>query len=173
MFSRILILEKLRLMSALFIVWAGLGPYAIAVAADKVKETPAQMLYVTEGTFEEVKENVDLAITGQGLVVNSIATVGDMLESTGKDLGATRQVYVHGDVFEFCSATLSREMLEADQFNLVYCPYTIQVFEIPEQPGRVFVGYRRPDITGNEASRTALQKVEALLETIVNEALSW
>jgi len=160
-------------MIALVFVWAGPGPYAVAVAADKVKETPVQMLYVTEGAFEEVKENIDLAITDQGLVINNIATVGDMLESTGKDLGATRQVYVHGDVFEFCSATLSREMLEADQFNLVYCPYTIQVFEVPEQPGRIYVGYRRPDVTGSEASRMALQKVEALLDTIVNEALSW
>ena len=173
MFSRKLTLQKLGLMIALVFVSTGPGPYAVAVAADKVKETPAQMLYVTEGAFEEVKENIDLAITDQGLVINSIATVGDMLESTGKDLGATRQVYVHGDIFEFCSATLSREMLEADQFNLVYCPYTIQVFEIPEQPGRIFVGYRRPDITGSEASRAALQKVEALLDTIVNEALSW
>ena len=73
MFRRKLTLKKLSLMMALVIVWAGPGPFAVAVAADKVKETPAQMLYVTEGTFEEVKENVDLAITGQGLVINSIA----------------------------------------------------------------------------------------------------
>ena len=162
-----------NLIGSLIILWAGLAAAFAAVAADKVKETPDQILYVTEGTFDDVKENVDLAITGQGLVVNNIATVGEMLETTGRDLGATRQVYVHGDVFEFCSATLSREMLEADQFNLVFCPYTIQVFEIPEQPGRIFVGYRRPAISGNEASRAALQKVEALLETIVGDALAW
>ena len=150
-----------------------MGQFTQAIAADKVKETKDQVLFVTEGTFEEVRENVELAITGQGLVINTIATVGDMLEKTGKDLGATRQVYVHGDVFEFCSAALSREMLEADPHNLAFCPYTIQVFQIPEQPDRVFVGYRRPPIIGSDQSRAALEKVDALLAKIVDEALAW
>lgn len=156
-----------------FIVVLSMVWCAQSIAADKIKETEDQVLFVTEGDFEEVKENVELAITGQGLVINNIATVGDMLEKTGKDLGATRQVYIHGDVFEFCSATLSREMLEADQNNLAFCPYTIQVFQIPEQPEQVFVGYRRPPIVGDDGSRTALRKVDALLAKIVDEALTW
>lgn len=143
------------------------------LAAEKIKETAWQILYVTDGKYKEVRENLELAITDQGLVVNNVSTVGAMLQTTGKDLGFTRVVYVSGDVLEFCSATLSREMMEADQTNLVFCPYTIQVYEIPEQPGKVFVGYRRPPIVGNDASKESLKKVEALLAKIVDDALAW
>ncbi len=144
-----------------------------AFAADKIQDTPHQVLYVTEGTFEEVKSNVELAITDQGLVINNVSTVGDMLQRTGKDLGATRQVYVQGDVLEFCSASLSREMMEADTTNIVFCPYTVQVYATPEEPGKVFVGYRRLPIVGNDASKAAMEKVNALLAKILSEALSW
>jgi uncharacterized protein (DUF302 family) len=142
-------------------------------AAEKVHETPHLVLYVTDGTFTEVKSNVELAITDQGLVVNNVSTVGNMLERTGKDLGATRKLYTQGDVLEFCSAGLSREMMEADQTNIVFCPYTIQVYAIPEQPGKVYVGYRRVPVTGSDASKAAIEKVNALLAKIVAEALSW
>ena len=144
-----------------------------AFAADQVLDTPHQALYVTEGTFAEVKNNVELAITDQGLVINNVSTVGSMLARTGKDLGATRQVYLHGDVLEFCSAGLSRAMMEADQANIAFCPYTVQVYEIPEQPGKIFVGYRRLPIMGDDVTKAALEKVNALLAKIVSEALSW
>ncbi len=151
----------------------GVALSAGAFAAEKIHDTPNQVLYVTDGTFAEVKSNLELAITDQGLVINNVATVGEMLERTGKDLGATRQVYVHGDVFEFCSAALSREMMEGDHSNIVYCPYTVHVYAIPEQPGKVFVGYRPIPVTGNAASKAAFAKVNALLARIVSEALSW
>jgi uncharacterized protein (DUF302 family) len=160
-------------MNKFYALLPGLALSITVFAADKVQDTPHQVLYVTDGKFAEVKSNVELAITDQGLVINNIATVGDMLERTGKDLGATRQVYTQGDVLEFCSAGLSREMAEADQTNIAFCPYTIQVYAIPEQPGKVFVGYRRVPMIGNDASKAALEKINVLLEKIVSEALSW
>ncbi len=144
-----------------------------AHAAEKVKDTTWQVLYVTEGSFQEVKENLELTIADQGLVINNVSAVGAMLQKTGQDLGYDRQVYTHGDVLEFCSATLSRQMMEADQSNLVFCPFTIQIYETPEQPGQIFVGYRRPAIVGDDASKTALRAVDALLQKIVSDTLSW
>jgi hypothetical protein len=47
------------------------------------------------------------------------------------------------------------------------------VYAIPEQPGKVFVGYRRVPMIGNDASKAALEKINVLLEKIVSEALSW
>ncbi len=146
---------------------------AQAPAAEKVKETDWQVLYVTEGEFDEVKENVELAITEQGLVIDNVATVGAMLERTREDLGFTKQIFVHGDVFEFCSALLSRKMMEADPTNLVFCPYTIQVFNKPDEAGKVYVGYRRPTLVGNDASKAALKEVDELLARIVEEAVTW
>lgn len=142
-------------------------------AAEKIKDTEWQVQYVTEGKFEEIKENIQLAITEQGLVIDNVARVGMMLERTAKDLGYKGNVYKHGDVFEFCSAKLSREMMDADPTNLVFCPYTIYVYALADQPNKVYVGYRRPPIVGSDASKQALRNIDKLLAGIVSEALTW
>ena len=142
-------------------------------AYEKIKDTDHQMLFVKEGTLAEAKEALQETIADQGLVIDSVSAVGAMLHRTGKDLGATRRVFVDGDVIQFCSARLSRETMEADQTNIVFCPYTIQVYAIPEEPNKVYVGYRKLPLVGNDASKASLEKVNELLETIVSEALTW
>lgn len=144
-----------------------------ASAADKVRDSDYQVAYAASGKYKEVRENVELAITEQGLVINNVSHVADMLAKTGRDLGFSRQVYLQGEVFEFCSATLSREMTEADPGLIVLCPYTVQIWETPEKPGAVFVGYRRLPRMESEAAQAAVNKVNALLDKIVNTALGW
>ena len=53
-----------------------------------------------------------MALDGRGLVVSSISYVGEMLERTGKDLGRTKKIYGKANVMEFCSAVISRDMME-------------------------------------------------------------
>ncbi len=147
---------------------------SVAVQAlEPVKSELHQVLFKTEGNFADVKENVELAIENEGLVINYIAQVGGMLERTGEDLGLTDHIYEAGDVLEFCSAGLTREMVAADHTNLVFCPYAVHVYELVAEPGIVYVGYKRPQPVGNEASQAALRKIDDLLARIVNEALAW
>ncbi len=144
-----------------------------AVALEPVKSTSHQVLYRVEGDLAEVKENLRLAIEAQGLVVNYVAEVGDMLERTGKDLGFDDPIYVAGDVIEFCSATLTRDMVVADPSNLVFCPYAVHVYELTAEPGVIYAGYKRPMPVGNEASRAALAAIDDLLKAILTEGLAW
>lgn len=130
-----------------------------------------RVVYSKKGKFEDIRDDVALAITGRGMVINNIAHVGEMLERTGKDLGATRDIYLKADVFEFCSAVLSRKMMEADPDNIVYCPYTISVYVLPESPDVVKVAYRKPPTAVTAESAKALDAVENLLSGIVQEAL--
>lgn len=144
-----------------------------APASERVKESPHQVLYRLDGVFDDVKENIQMAIEDQGLVINYIAQVGDMLNRTGKDLGFDEEIYTHGDVIEFCSASLSREMALADPTNLVFCPYAIHVYELAANPGVVYVGWKRPVPVGDDASKAALAKIDDLLAEIVNAATAW
>ncbi len=136
-------------------------------AGGKIMET-----FTTKYDFDTVKQNVQEALTGRGLVVNNVAHIGDMLERTGKDLGGARQVYVKAEAIEFCSASVSRKMMEADPHNIVFCPYIIVYFTLPQDPKTVYVGYRRPLPAGSEASRTSIREIENLLDGIVKEALN-
>jgi uncharacterized protein (DUF302 family) len=129
------------------------------------------VMFTKKGRFEDVRDDVEMAITGRGLVVNNVSHVGDMLERTGKDLGDAKPVFLKAEALEFCSAVVSRKMMEADADNIVFCPYIINVYVVPDKPDEVRVSYRKPQLVGSPASQEALKQVDELLSGIVKEAL--
>ena len=131
---------------------------------------PYSALFKTQGTFEAVRDSVQSAIEGKGLKINHTNLIAEMLERTGKDLGATKQVYTHGEQFEFCSAAISRAMMEADPHAIVMCPYIVSVYTIPGDKN-VYVAYRKPAATKNPALKKSLAEVEKLLTEIIKDAL--
>src|SRR5512147_1037891 len=80
--------------------------------------------YSKKAKFEEVRDDLKLAIEAKGLVVDYHSHVNRMLERTGKDVGSARRLYVDAQAFVFCSAALSRKTMEADPANAAMCPYS-------------------------------------------------
>lgn len=132
---------------------------------------PGVTLRSVKGDFADIKERVVMAIESRGLVLNYTAQIGNMLERTGKDIGRDHKVYGKAELLEFCSAALSRAMLEADPLNIVFCPYAIAVYTLPNEPAKVHVSYRRPPARGSSQSMKALREVDMLLDGIVQDAL--
>ena len=133
--------------------------------------TPGIVIRSVKGSFDDVKERVVTAIENRGLVLNYTAHISNMLERTGKDIGRGRQIYGTAELLEFCSAALSRAMMEADPRNIVFCPYAIAVYTLPDDPAKVYVSYRRPPAVGSGPSMKALRDVGKLLDDIVRDAL--
>ncbi len=132
---------------------------------------PGVVLQSVKGDFDDVRERVVMAIESRGLVLNYTAHIGNMLERTGKDIGRGRQIYGAAEVLEFCSAAVSRRTMEADPRNIVFCPYAIAVYTLPDDPAKVYVSYRRPLAVGSGHSMKALRDVGKLLDDIVRDAL--
>lgn len=128
------------------------------------------VLFKAQGEFQDVRDQVEAAIEGKGLKINHTNKIAEMLERTGKDLGATRQVYVNGEQFEFCSARISRQMMEADPHAMVMCPYIISVYTIPNDKS-VYIAYRKPPATRNPALKQALADVEKMITEIIQDAM--
>lgn len=125
-------------------------------------ETDTAITYHFDGSFDDATFAVESAIVGRGLVIDYTSHTGEMLERTKGDVGSDVTLFEGADIFLFCSAKLSREMMEADPMNIAYCPYGIFV---TDKDGAVNVGYRKyPD--------GAMQKVQALLDDIVTEAVA-
>ncbi len=117
--------------------------------------------YPFEGSFEDATFALENAIIGQGLVIDWVSHVGDMLNRTGEDVGSEMTIFDQADIFMFCSAVVSRKVMETDPMNIAHCPYGIFV---TDKDGAVEVGYRNlPD--------GAMQEVQALLDGIVREAV--
>jgi uncharacterized protein (DUF302 family) len=159
-------------MSRFFLVTFVFGLVVSPLQSVAAAEADHLKLYMTHGNFDSVKEDVEIAITNRGLVVDHISHISDMLERTGKDLGMAKTVYVKAESMQFCSAVVSRQTMEADPSNIVFCPYIIVIYSLPQDPKTVYVGYRRPLPVGSQASKASLKAVEELLDGIVKEALN-
>jgi len=128
--------------------------------------------YSKRAKFDDVRDDLKLAIEGKGLVIDYQSFVGNMLERTGKDVGSAKKLYADAQAFVFCSAALSRKTMEADPANAALCPYSMMVYATSRDPGTVHVTYRRPwRPDGSAASKAALKEVEALLDGLAREAL--
>lgn len=114
-----------------------------------------------EGSFDDATFAVETAIIGKGLVIDYVSHTGEMLARTAADVGSETVLFEAADVFLFCSAQLSREVMEADPMNIAHCPYGIFV---ADRAGDVMIGYR----TYPEGE---MQKVQMLLDEIVQDAI--
>ncbi|MDA3858929.1 MAG: DUF302 domain-containing protein [Roseovarius sp.] len=132
-----------------------IGMMAVPAMAQEVVTQPF------DGSFEDATFAVENAIVGEGLVIDFTSHVGDMLNRTGADVGSDVKIFEAADILLFCSAQVSREVMEADPMNIAHCPYSIFV---ADQGGEVVIGHR----TYPEGE---MQKVEALLDGIVQSAL--
>ena len=134
---------------------------AIALFAVPAFAEGHAVTYPFEGDFDDATFAVESAIVDRGLVIDWVSHTGDMLERTAKDVGSDVKLFDGADIFQFCSAQLSRKVIEADPMNIAFCPYGIFV---ADQQGEVIIGYK----TYPEGP---MQEVQALLDDIVKEAL--
>ena len=120
--------------------------------------------YSTDDSFDDVIFGLESAILDQGLVIEGSSHVGEMLERTGPDVGSDQVIFLNADVYSFCSAKLSRKVMEDDPMNIRFCPYDIFVMVRPKTSDKTIIGYRSmPD--------GAMKEVEALLDTIARTAI--
>jgi len=145
------------------------------VAAASVPSTAQSVpegvtVYQVEAAFEDVRFDLENAIINRGLVIDYVSHIGDMLNRTAEDVGHEKQVFTQAQSMLFCSASLSRRAMEADAVNIAYCPYSVFVYEQPDQPGMITVGYRELSATGSADSMKAIATVNGLLDALAREA---
>ncbi|MBB3713711.1 uncharacterized protein (DUF302 family) [Limimaricola variabilis] len=133
---------------------------AVAAIAGGAASAQEVITYPFDGSFEDATFSVESAIVGEGLVVDYVSRVGDMLNRTGEDVGSDVTIFDAADVFLFCSAVVSRKVMEADPSNIAHCPYGIFV---TDKDGAVEIGYRA-------MPEGPMQDVQSLLDGIAREA---
>jgi uncharacterized protein (DUF302 family) len=135
----------------------------LAAATPARAEPPITVTVIA--AYDDVQFDIENAITDAGLVIDSVNHVGDMLERTKADVGGTDTIFTHAETYNFCSAEISRQVMEADPLNLQHCPYRIFLMARPDAPGEVVVGHPRyPD--------GPMDAVNQLLDGIIAEALA-
>lgn len=91
------------------------------------------------------------------------------MERTGKDVGSNAPVYIKAEYFTFCSAKLSRQMMEADPANMSNCPYVVFIYQRAATVKEVNVGYRKLKPEGR--GKKALEEINVMLDRIAKAAV--
>lgn len=133
----------------------------LALATGPAAAADLSVTYPFDGSFDDATFAVESAIVGRGLVIDYVSHTGDMLNRTAADVGSQVELFAAADIFLFCSAQLSRQVMEIDPMNIAHCPYGIFV---ADRDGAVMIGYRT-------YPQGEMQQVQALLDDIVQEAL--
>ncbi len=143
---------------------------AIALAASAFLATPAfaagDDVFTRQSAepFADVAQAVSDAIINRGYTIDYHGFIGEMLKRTAADVGATKELYKDAEFFTFCSAVVSRHVMEGDIGDIAYCPYVVFAYEPANMPGKVTVGFRKLPEGG------ARDEVNTLLTEIVEEA---
>lgn len=138
--------------------------FALAAALVAATATGAlaqqAVTYPFDGSFEDAAFGVESAIVGRGLVIDYTSHVGEMLERTREDTGSEVVLFDEADIYLFCSAVVSRQVMEADPMNIANCPYGIFIASLE---GEVMIGYR-------VMPEESMAPVMALLDELAREA---
>lgn len=147
------------------------NPFSFCLAAP-VRQANEDVYGVTvAGAFDEYRELLALAISNRGIKISNISHISDMLQRTKSAVGSTVDIYTHAEAVEFCSATLSRQMMEADVHNIAYCPYIIYIYELADKPGQIHLTFRQLPVLGSRQSREVLTKINGILKAIISEVV--
>ena len=118
-------------------------------------------IYSYDGSFDDASFSLESAILDAGLVIDYVSHAGEMLNRTQADVGSDQRLFEQAEIYVFCSAVLSRKVMEEDPENIAHCPYSIYV---ADRAGAVTLGFRN-------YPEGAMQQVQALLDRIVREAI--
>ena len=128
-----------------------------------------------QGVFEDVRDDLKDAIINHGFVVDYVGHFNTMLLRTSKAAGSVtadgiKSPYKNAQYMQFCAAKLTHQAISADPRNIANCPYVVFVYELGYAPGKITVGYRLPAVGPTRTSKRVAKKIEALLDSIVEEA---
>jgi uncharacterized protein (DUF302 family) len=155
----------------------GAGTSAIANAQINPRYTTS-----IEGTFEDVYDEFKNAIINEGLTIDYVGNVDQMLERTSQaqidtddidqNLKQVTPVYLFAKYMQFCSSALTHKAVQANPNNLSMCPFLVFIYETNANPGRIIIGYRPPTLSTDKASKAISQEVVLFLNGIINEVAS-
>lgn len=140
-----------------------------ALALEPISPPDAPILvFTTDKDYDSVKTDLELAITGRGMIVTNTLHISEMYARTSKDLGLEKTLYKKAESLEFCSIKMSYDMSLAHPGNLAICPLTIGLYLPEGGPDKVHLVFRRPVLLGDGAA--AAKALTEMLQGIVDEA---
>lgn len=158
-------IRKKLSVSAIFIA---LVSYVSILHAEPIKPQKigeAWVYALTGKNYDQAREDLVAAIEERGMVISDVSHVKDMLDRTNADLGFKDNVYDTGaETLLFCKSDLSQAMMRDNPHNIAFCPYSISIYTLASEKGKVFLSYKNPP------KLVVYKPIHQLLNSIIQSA---
>jgi len=163
-----------RLASALAI--GLLMAVTVTVTGTCAADEPGYRTYMTDGSYADVRDDLQNAIINRGFLIDHVGHVGAMLDRTADVVGdaaagAQKAIYKNAEVLQFCPLKLTHEAVRASPYAIANCPVAMFVFETSAEPGKIHVGFRRPSEAAADELRRVNERLVRLLDALAREAV--
>lgn len=136
----------------------------LVFALPALADDTTRKLRIADADYTIALESLEIAIGNQGLNIAARHEAARIMARTAEDLGHRPDILTNGEIVAFCSIRLGAMMTEEDPHNIVYCPMTIAVYQIPKDPNAVYLAWRH--LPGDTP---AIKAINTLVQTIVDE----
>lgn len=144
----------------------------VSASAGIAGESPF-VSYKSSLPFEQVMEDLQMAIADKGFHINKIMHLDRMWERNRKEGDPSNPLFLHAKSIDFCSAVLSRRMTEENPQRIVNCPFIISVHVLASEPETTYITHRRLTLGDDSvATREAAAMLESLGEVAVKGYLN-
>ncbi len=138
-----------------------LGLSLLLVCASAHADDINRKLRIAGAEYQIALESLEIAIQNQGLNISARHEAAKVLARTAKDLGHRPDLLLDGEILSFCSIRVGAILAAEDPHNIVYCPMSIAIYRVPDDPKAVYLAWRRlpGDTPGRNAANSLLQKI--------------
>ena len=109
-----------------------------------MNQSPMKTPYLIsiQGSFDDVYDELKNAIIEEGLAIDYVGNVDQMLERTsqvniGESVDQKKPVYLFAKYMQFCSSAITHKAVRADPQNLSMCPFLVFIYETQEAARQV------------------------------------
>ncbi|MBT3276401.1 hypothetical protein [Candidatus Thioglobus sp.] len=124
---------------------------------------------VTNNSYEDVRDNLVDAIEEKALNISKIYHASDMLNRTKDSISNAKEIYHQAEIIEFCSASISHQLVLANHLNISACPFKIALYTLSNNSKQTHLVYTKLKPLDQQSEAPTI-KANKLIQSLIENA---
>jgi uncharacterized protein (DUF302 family) len=126
---------------------------------------------VANNSYEDVRDNLIDAIEEKALNISKIYHASDMLNRTKDSISNAKEIYNQAEIIEFCSASISHQLVLANHLNISACPFKIALYTLSGNSKQTHLVYTELKPLDQQSEAPTI-KANKLIQSLI-ESATW
>ncbi|ALE52949.1 hypothetical protein SP60_06925 [Candidatus Thioglobus autotrophicus] len=124
-----------------------------------------------DNTYEDIRSNLIDGIEQRALNISKIYHASDMLNRTKDSISNAKEIYHQAEIIEFCSASISHQLVLANHLNISACPFKIALYTLSNNSKQTHLVYTKLKPLDQQSEAPTI-KANKLIQSLI-ENVTW